>query len=70
MVFNVNNNGDPFKLPKIKIDLSQGLVGAGDSVSVFGNQKTIEESLFLIFIVSLIIKLPIRVSQSGTLQQI
>ncbi len=45
MVFNVNNNGDSFKLPKIKLDMNQWQVGAGNPISVFGNQNALEESL-------------------------
>ena len=48
MVFNVNNNGDPFKLPKIKIDLSQGLFGAENPNTVFGDQNFKENSPFAV----------------------
>lgn len=46
MVFNVNNNGDPFKLPKIKLDFSQGSVESGNPLSIFNKEKNKESEFF------------------------
>ena len=46
MVFKVNNNGDSFKLPKIKLDLSKGLTGAESSASIFAGKNVKDDTLY------------------------